>query len=340
MAPIDEERVRQIGQVISRQVLHMNEIVDDLLDVSRVTRGLVQLAREPVEICSVMAAAVEQVESLIAARGHGLVTDCPQVTVVIGDRHRLVQVVSNLLNNAAKYTPSGGRLQLSIGIEDAQVLIRITDNGIGMDEQLVPCVFDLFAQAERTPDRSQGGLGIGLALVRGIMQLHGGTVAAASPGPGSTFTVVLPLAQAHRLPAQAPPEILRARASLKILVVDDNSDAAEVLATLLRALGHDAAIAVDGRAALDLVEMDPHWDAFILDIGLPDMTGYELAQQLQALVDSALYIALTGYGHSHDRRMSQAAGFDHHMLKPVDFVRMQQILGLKDPAVVGPVASG
>ncbi len=328
MANADQARVREIGQVISRQVAHMTDLVDDLLDVSRVTRGLVELAREPVDIRSVITAAVEQVEPLVRSRGHELTAQAPDAAVVLGDRHRLVQVVSNLLNNAAKYTPHGGRLQLSCETDATHVVIRVVDSGIGMDEMLVPRVFDLFTQAERTPDRAQGGLGIGLALVRSIVQLHGGSVAAASPGMGrgSTLTVTLPLAPSGQVQVQASDVPQGAASPLKILVVDDNRDAAESLTMLLNMLGHEAVLALDARSALALAAAQAPWDAYILDIGLPDMTGYELAQALLATVGPGLYIALTGYGHSHDRTLSKAAGFAHHMVKPVDVPRMQEIL--------------
>lgn len=334
MAAVDEARVRQVGGVITRQVAHMTDLVDDLLDVSRVTRGLVQLAREPVDFNLVIDAAVEQVQPLITACGHVLITDCPDAAMVIGDRHRLVQVVSNLLNNAAKYTPGGGRLQASLQVQHGQVVLRVTDSGIGMDDALLPCVFELFAQGERTPDRSQGGLGIGLALVRSIVQLHGGTVEAASPGLGlgSTFTVTLPLAATDFVQVQVPSAANSMSSKRKILVVDDNRDAAEVLAALLEAFGHDVGMAVDGAGALAIVREDPRWDAFILDIGLPDMTGYELARQLKTAVDCATYIALTGYGHSHDRKKSKAAGFDHHLVKPANVDQLQQILERIDSA--------
>ena len=195
MAPGDEARVGQVAQIISRQVTHMTEMVDDLLDVSRVTRGLVEFEREPVDLRAIIAAAVEQADPVLQARQHKLVRESSgNAAIVLGDRHRLVQVVSNLLQNAAKYTPPGGRIALSMAASDDEVEIRVRDNGIGMDERLVPQVFDLFTQGERTPDRAQGGLGIGLALVRSIVQLHGGRVSAhsAGPGQGSTFIVVLP----------------------------------------------------------------------------------------------------------------------------------------------------
>lgn len=329
MAPLDDEAsVRQIGGVITRQVSHMTELVDDLLDVSRVTRGLVEFAREPVDIRSVMDVAVEQVQPLIAERGHVLTTQFPDAALVIGDRHRLVQVVANLLNNAVKYTPANGRLQMSIQVQNEQVQLRVTDSGIGMDDALLPTVFELFAQGKRTPDRSQGGLGIGLALARSIVEQHGGTLAATSLGLnlGSTFTMTLPLAATEVMLVQAPSATTRASTALKILVVDDNRDAAEVLAILLDALGHDVEIAFDGAGAVAMVRAEPRWDAFILDIGLPDMTGYELARQLKMAADCSTYIALTGYNQSRDRQKSKAAGFDHHLAKPADFGRLQEIL--------------
>ncbi|MCW8107748.1 PAS domain-containing protein [Alteromonas ponticola] len=329
IAPVDNEaQVREIGGVITRQVAHMTELVDDLLDVSRVTRGLVEFAREPVDIRAVLDAAVEQAQPLIAARGHALTTQFPDTALVIGDRHRLVQVVANLLNNAAKYTPANGRLQMSVQVQNGKVQLRVTDNGIGMDEALLPTVFDLFAQGKRAPDRSQGGLGIGLALVRSIVEQHGGSVAATSPGLnlGSTFTITLPLAATDEVLVPAPSVTTGASTALKILVVDDNQDAAELLAILLDALGHDAEIADNGTRALAIVRAEPRWDVFILDIGLPDMTGYELARQLKTAADCSTYIALTGYDQSSDRQKSRAAGFDHHLAKPADFDQLQQIL--------------
>lgn len=329
MAPVDDEaRVREIGGVITRQVVHMTELVDDLLDVSRVTRGLVEFEREPVDIRSVMNAAVEQAQPLISARGHVLTTQLCDTALVIGDRHRLVQVVTNLLNNAAKYTPANGRLQMSTQVEDEKVQLSVTDSGIGMDDALMSTVFDLFAQGKRTPDRSQGGLGIGLALVRSIVEQHGGSVTATSPGLnlGSTFTITLPLAATDEVLVQVPPLTTGGSTALKILVVDDNRDAAETLGFLLNALGHETEVAFDGAGALAMVRAEPCWDAFILDIGLPDITGYELAGKLKMAADCSTYITLTGYDQASDRQKSKAAGFDHHLAKPVDFGRLQQIL--------------
>jgi PAS domain S-box-containing protein len=331
MAPGDEARVAQAAQIISRQVTHMTEMVDDLLDVSRVTRGLVEFEREPVDMRAVMAAAIEQTEPVLQARQHKLVTESPgSAAVVLGDRHRLVQVVSNLLNNAAKYTPPGGRIVLSMTVSDEEVEVRVCDNGIGMDAGLVPQVFDLFTQAERTPDRSQGGLGIGLALVRSIVQLQGGRVSAHSAGPGlgSTFIVALPRSEAIEFPVTEAPGPQRSTHCRTVLVVDDNSDAAETLASVLRVLGHDVTVAADGREALAVASTRTHWDAFILDIGMPDMTGHELAVRLRRLnaARRACFIALTGYGQAGDEAMSREAGFDHHLVKPAEVEDIEALL--------------
>jgi PAS domain S-box-containing protein len=324
----DEKRVRQAGQIIGRQVRHLTGLVDDLLDVSRVTRGLVELQRERVDLKSVIASAVEQARPLIEARGHHLDQSMDAAAAwVDGDRIRLVQVVANLLNNAAKYTPQGGAIALSLDVTDGSAAIAVRDNGIGIGPELLPQVFELFTQAERTPDRAQGGLGLGLALVKSLVGLHGGRVDAASGGPGlgSTFRIALPLAPAGHGAASgngaaAAPQAPQAR---HIVIVDDNADAAQSLAEILRAFGHRVDVAHEPRDALALAEDD--WpEVFILDIGLPDIDGYALARRLRAMAaehpggHEALYMALTGYGQAHDKVLSKAAGFDRHFVKPVD----------------------
>ncbi len=327
MAALDPQRVRQSSEVIIRQVRHMTSLVDDLLDVSRVTRGLVELERERVDIKSVLASAVEQARPLIERRGHALDQHlAPGRCWVYGDRIRLVQVIVNLLNNAAKYTAQGGSIALSIETDADGVAIAVRDNGIGIDRAMLPHVFGLFTQAERTPDRSQGGLGLGLALVHSLVQLHGGRVAAHSEGlgKGSTFTVTLPTVDAGPNAASATAEArmaapARAGAGRRILVVDDNVDAALSLAEVLRSLGHSVATAHDSHDALKQAGVD--WpDVFILDIGLPDIDGYALARHLHQDADGrgATLIALTGYGQAHDRVLAKTAGFDHHFVKPVD----------------------
>jgi len=324
MPGLDERRLRQSSEIIARQVRHMTELVDDLLDVSRVTRGLVQLDRALVDVGAVVAGAVEQARPLIEARRHTLDLQQDAGGWVDGDRTRLVQVVSNLLNNAAKYTPQGGRIALQVARADGRVTISVRDNGIGIAPDVLPQVFDLFTQAERTPDRSQGGLGLGLALVKSLVQLHGGSVQALSAGlgQGSSFSVTLPLAQreAGAAAAAMPSAALSgAGGQVRILIVDDNLDAAQSLTEVLRAFGHEVASAASSHEGLALAEQD--WpQVFVLDIGLPDIDGYELVRRLRSLQAgrSALYLALTGYGQAHDRVLSRSAGFDHHFVKPVD----------------------
>jgi PAS domain S-box-containing protein len=337
LAPADPARVREVAQVILRQVTHMTGLVDDLLDVSRVTRGLVTFDRERVDVRAVFALATEQVAPLIRSRGHALVCEPPACSaVVVGDRHRLVQVVSNLLNNAAKYTPKGGRIVLACECTPEQVRIRVTDNGIGMEPALVPVVFDLFTQAARGPDRALGGLGFGLALVRTIVDAHGGTVTAHSDGAdrGSTFTVVLPRASGEAQATSTPPPPERLARGRRVLIVDDNADAAGTLASALRLLGHDVDVALEGRQALSLAEARPDWDAFILDIGMPDITGLELARELRRRLGGrpACFIALTGYGQAQDQALTREAGFDHHVVKPADVHQIQRHLDGAVPA--------
>ncbi|MGE4239836.1 PAS domain-containing protein [Ramlibacter sp.] len=336
-APSDAKYVERSADIIARQVLHMTELVDDLLDVSRVTRGLVELERIPVDLKAVIGNAIEQVRPLIDARGHRLATQIASGDVyVLGDATRLVQVISNLLNNAAKYTPPSGTLTLALSAPEGAefVEVRIADNGTGIDAQLLPHIFDLFTQGERTPDRQQGGLGLGLSLVRSLVELHGGRVAAESEGrgEGSAFTVTLP-----RLPAQAPVPAAAATASgaaaapgaLRLMVVDDNRDGAETLGVLLETLGHEVRVAHDAVQALALAESFAA-DVFILDIGLPGMNGYELARALreQRRSRDAMYIALTGYGGTKDRQRAGEAGFDHHLVKPADLAELARLLDL------------
>ncbi|RZA21868.1 MAG: PAS domain S-box protein [Lysobacteraceae bacterium] len=333
LVPGDAPRVADAARIISRQVAHMTEMVDDLLDVSRVTRGLVEFEQVPVDVRAVVAAAVEQAQPALQDREHSLVMDTAGGPAIVhGDRHRLVQVVSNLLHNAAKYTPPRGLVRLEVMVSDTSVAIRVSDNGIGMEASLVPHVFDLFTQAERTPDRSQGGLGIGLALVRSIVRGHGGSVSAVSPGAGggSTFEVVLPRVLSEQPAAGDLPVYPAVARRRSVMVVDDNRDAAATLSTVLGLFGHDVSVATSGREALDIVAERADWDAFILDIGMPDMTGHELVGHLRRQLGDrhARFIALTGYGQAHDREASLGAGFDHHLVKPADIDRIMELLAL------------
>ncbi|HEX8785225.1 MAG TPA: ATP-binding protein [Telluria sp.] len=317
------------SNIISRQVRHMTELVDDLLDVSRVTRGLVKLENEILDLNKVAIAAVEQARPHIEERQHALSVDLPADPVPVeGDRTRLVQVLVNLLNNSAKYTPAGGKVTLTVTVDGASAEVSVRDNGSGIDAQLLPHVFDLFTQADRAPDRSQGGLGIGLALVKSIVRMHNGQVAASSDGPqrGTLMTVTLPLAHAEVGPVARSGEGNGEARPLTVTIVDDNLDAGQSLAVLLRAHGHTVQVHED--AATTLAGADAATQVFILDIGLPDMTGYELARRLRRIPRhaGAVFVALTGYGQQRDRELSRLAGFDHHLVKPVEIGKLTQIL--------------
>lgn len=321
MAPQDSAMVDRAGAVITRQVGHMRELVDDLMDVSRVTRGLVELECVPVDLRGLVESAIEQVRPLIDTRAHALQVTAPVEPVVVeGDRTRLVQVIANLVNNAAKYTAPGGRIDITLALDGADASVAVHDTGAGIAPELLPRVFDLFTQAERTPDRAQGGLGVGLALVRSLVALHGGRVVAASPGEGqgSTFTVHLPLSA--RAATVAAPEQDTGRASLRVLLVDDNVDAAGLLAEVLRLAGHRVRVEHGAAAALDAARTaQAAFDVFVLDIGLPGMTGHELVEALKAMPrwEAAAFVALTGYSQPSDRESSRLAGFDAHLVKPV-----------------------
>ena len=320
----DEERVRQVTAIIARQARHMTGLIDDLLDVSRVTRGLITLERAPVGLTGVIGEAVEQVRPQVRAKGHALELhlppDDPQVS---GDRKRLVQVFANILGNAARYTPDGGRIDVRVRLRDDVVDVEVSDDGIGMTPDLAARAFDLFSQAERSADRSQGGLGIGLALVKSLVELHDGSVAAHSDGPGrgSRFTVTLPRlrvdgddgeADIALADLPAPPE------ALEVLIVDDNVDAAQILAMYIDAVGHRATVWHSPGQALEHAAHHPP-DLCVLDIGLPEFDGHELARRLRALPGMAdvPLVAVSGYGQARDRDLALAAGFDRHFVKPV-----------------------
>jgi signal transduction histidine kinase/CheY-like chemotaxis protein len=318
--------VRASWDMVERQVEHLSRLVDDLLDVARITRGKINLEKEPVALAEVVRRAVETSRPLIEGRRHRLEVRLPDEPLhVIGDLTRLAQVLLNLLNNAAKYTEEGGQITLTVeraAADPGAVVLRVRDTGVGIPPEVLPKVFDLFTQASRTLDRAQGGLGIGLTLVRRLVEMHGGSVRASSAGPGkgSEFVVRLPLffgplpAPAHGNGSGEHPA-----AGHRILVVDDNRDSASSLAVLLRLSGHEVVTAHDGAAALEKAE---HFrpQLALLDIGLPGMDGYELARRLRQLpgLRQVRLAALTGYGSEEDRRRSRAAGFDHHLVKPVE----------------------
>lgn len=328
-----DAHIAQTAAIISRQVDHMTGLVDDLLDVSRVTRGLVTLARERLDMTAVVADAVEQITPLAAQRNHRLELQLPsEPTVVEGDHKRLVQVVANLLNNATKYTPDGGHILVRLESDSREHVLTIADNGIGMASELVARVFDLFAQAERTPDRSQGGLGLGLALVKSLVDLHGGAVEARSRGlgEGSVFTVHLPrfaagqVVNRHR---NAEIAIASAAERLRVLLVDDNTDAIDVLQACLQAAGHEVHVAYTSGEALALARHQIP-DVCLIDIGLPDFDGNQLARRMRADPDlsHAVLIAMTGYGRKEDRDRAMAAGFDDYLVKPLDIIQLSTLL--------------
>jgi PAS domain S-box-containing protein len=324
------ERVRE---TMERQVNHLVRLVDDLLDIARITAGKLELRREPTEIASIIRSAVETSRPLIDAQRHQLSITLPaQPLTVEADPVRLSQVVANLLNNAAKYTESGGQIWLTVSCEAGEVVISVRDTGIGIRADMLPVVMDMFTRTDRGRTHSQDGLGIGLALVKRLVELHGGRVEATSEGDGrgSEFTVRLRLF-AKQLPAVDPGIPVQSDRPIaprqRVLVVDDNQDAATSLAMLLRILGSDVETAHDGRSALQaFVDFRP--SVVLLDLGMPDMNGYEVARRLRELpqFEKVTLVALTGWGQEDDRRKTHEAGFDEHMVKPVNVDALQVLL--------------
>jgi signal transduction histidine kinase/ActR/RegA family two-component response regulator len=330
----DPDKVKQASAIISRQVAHMSSLIDDLLDLARVTRNLINLVKEPLDVRKILSEAVEQVGPLVRARHHHLTLHLPPGPAkVLGDHKRLVQIIVNLLNNAAKYTPDGGHIALQLRTPTGEVAVEVTDDGIGMAPELVPRVFDLFSQAERSSDRSQGGLGLGLPLVKNLAELHGGSVLAQSDGvgKGSKFTVRFPqLAAASAMPTAAHglgEQHASAGRPLRVLVVDDNVDAANTLHMLLDASGHEVFTEYTAARAIERTQ-EIHPQVCLLDIGLPDMDGCELARRLRALpaMANATLIAISGYGQEQDKQRSADAGFDFHLVKPINTGKLLTLL--------------
>ena len=334
LASTDPERVRQASAVIGRQVRHISGLIDDLLDVSRVTRGMIPLVKVRTDVKRVVADAIEQVRPLIESRGHRLTVETEAASaLVLGDAKRLVQVVANLLNNAAKYTPHGGNIALSLEVDGDKVKLSVLDDGIGMTAKVLEHAFELFAQAERETDRAQGGLGIGLALVKSLVELHGGEVVASSDGLGlgSRFTICLPHLLTEEERTSAPLATRHERdagwTALQVMVVDDNVDAAEMLAMFLETTGHRVSIEHHALQVVNRAQaLVP--DVFLLDIGLPDLDGYALARQIRAVpkLAGAVLIAVTGYGDEQARQEASAAGFDHHFVKPIETAKLIALL--------------
>ncbi|MBZ2209225.1 ATP-binding response regulator [Massilia soli] len=321
-----QDRARR---TIARHTDHLVRLVDDLLDVARISQGKITLHQERVELKSAVANARESVEGIIESRKHVLNVSLPENEVWIkGDHVRMCQIIGNLLHNAAKFTPPGGVVGLALTVEGDDAVVRISDNGIGLEEANIEFIFGLFAQDGHSGDRVQDGLGIGLSLVRSLVALHDGTVTATSPGlgKGSVFEVRLPAYPYDRSNDEQALDQNAGMAATRILVVDDNADAANTLAELLGIDGHDVVTAYSGRDALArAAEFQPRF--VFLDIGLPDMTGYEVAAQMRKLagMDSAVLIALTGYGQARDRELAMDAGFDEHVVKPIDFAKVTSL---------------
>jgi PAS domain S-box-containing protein len=336
MQGLDSDTLQRTRAMMERQVDHLVRLVDDLLDVSRVMKGKIELRKEKVEVANVVARAVETAQPLIAVQGHTLDLSLPQESLLLdADPVRLAQVVGNLLTNAAKYTETNGHIWLTASREGDHAALRVRDSGIGIAPALLPHIFELFVQADHRSTMAQGGLGVGLTLARNLVHLHGGTIEARSAGlgKGSEFVVRLPLlaAQPERLREQPEIDALLERppSGRRVLVVDDNSDAAMSLATLLRIQGHDVEVAHDGASALALAKtFQPH--VVFLDIGMPGMDGYEVARRLrgQPGMETTVLAALTGWGQKEDRRRTSEAGFDHHLVKPLEVAALERVLSV------------
>ncbi len=342
IAPSDP-RLAWARDVVDRQVTHMAQLVDELLDVSRITQGKISLRREQVELGKVLAHAVETARPLIESRRQRLELSLPAAPVwMTGDFARLAQVVANLLNNAAKYTQEGGRIELAASAASGEATIVVRDNGMGIDRELLPRVFDLFAQGKRSLDRSLGGLGVGLTVVQRLVELHQGRVQVASEGEGrgAEFRIVLPcISEVTQVEANAEPSSSyenSLKSGLRVLVVDDNADAAESIAVLLRLEGHEVKTVSDGTQALACSQVFAP-AAVVLDIGLPGMDGYEVARRCREDEGTRriMLVAMTGYGKEEDRRRSQEAGFNVHLVKPVNLEDLQMILNQPESLAPG-----
>ena len=364
----DDPQLAWSRDVIERQVAHLSRLVDDLLDVSRITRGKINLTKESLDINTLIARAVETTHPLIADRAHDLVVEVPDEPVrVLGDPTRLTQALGNVLSNAAKYTDRGGRIAIAVRLDGAEVSIRVTDTGEGIPADLLPVIFNLFTQLDRTSGHAQGGLGIGLALVRKLVEMHGGSVTAHSDGvgKGSAFVIRLPVhvetetpsngasdelrpvSAASHVSAGGPAAVLNGfessplapsadlvdRVKRRILLADDNNDALESLATLLELGGHEVVTANNGAVALECAERHRP-EVVLLDIGMPMLDGYEVARRIrvQPWGQKITLVALTGWGQDSDRRRSREAGFDSHLVKPLDMDKLTELLEKLPPS--------
>lgn len=330
-------------EIVERQALHMTRLIDDLLDVARVSQGKIVLRKEPVDLATIVSRSLEAVRPLVEERHHEIVIALPTAPsalrapiVLEADPARLQQVVTNLLSNAARYSDPGGKIWISAAVSGATLVLRVRDRGIGIAKELLPKVFDLFVQADRSISRSQGGLGLGLALVRSLVELHGGSVEATSDGPGqgSEFVVRLPCAELPALPdsmaaeGEGGGELPVLGVGCRVVIIDDNVDAALSLAEILEEWGCSVRTAHDGRTGIEAA-LEHRPALILLDVGLPDVSGYEVAMRLRAALQvGARIVAITGYGQSSDRERSRQAGFDLHIVKPLNLDSLQALVGL------------
>lgn len=331
---------REQRQIIVRQTCQLSRLVDDLLDVSRVTAGKIVLQRVATDLARVVQRSIESAQAALRSQGHELTLSlCSRAVFVMGDPARLEQVVTNLLTNAIKYTPAGGRIGVSLDVEGTSAVIRVRDNGIGLSPEMLPRLFEPFMQVDQSLDRSQGGLGLGLTLVRSLVEMHRGTVTATSDGLGlgSAFAVRLPMVEA---PSSAAVENQQARAQVshRILVVEDGADARKVMHRLLTFWGHQVEVAEDGLQGVEkAIALRP--DVVLVDIGLPILSGFEVAKKIRAALDGSVYlVALTGYGQPEDRQRTKDAGFDVHLVKPVEPEVLCQLLARRGPDLANKMA--
>jgi signal transduction histidine kinase/ActR/RegA family two-component response regulator len=335
MAKGDAETLDRVAAIMDRQVAHLVRLVDDLLEVSRITRGVIDVQREPLDLAALVRSAIDTTRPMFEGARHELNVQLPNEPITIeGDAVRLTQVFANLLTNAAKYTNHGGRIDVVVRRAGRFATISIRDNGVGIPREHLNSVFEMFMQVDRSSRQAQGGLGIGLTLVRSLVAMHGGSVEARSDGPGkgSEFVVTLPTVAVHELPSDDVDEVpmLPPR---RILIVDDNRDAADTLAALLGRLGATVGVAYGGADALERLPIFAP-DVVLLDIGMPEIDGYEVARRVRAAGETeVLLVALTGWGQDEDVRRSRAAGFDHHLVKPPDIQRLREILASRGGAL-------
>ena len=321
------QRAKHARDVISRQVSHLTRLVDDLLDMTRIASGKVALQRSNVDVVSLARRAVEDYRDLAGERGLNIVLAAPHKAIAVdGDETRLAQILANLLTNSLKFTPAGGEVKVELQVRGDSVLLQVKDTGVGIAPDLLPTIFDPFTQAQQSAARTEGGLGLGLALVKGLAELHGGTIEAKSTaGQGAAFTITLPIARTAQTTSDAGVDLPKGGTPFRVLIVDDNVDAADSLSQLVSLLGHRVEVAYDGLSAVDAA-VKGGYDLVLCDIGLPDIDGYEVAARIKRqLPASTKLVAVSGYARPEDLKKAQAAGFDAHIAKPAGLERIESL---------------